>query len=576
MFRTILLTLLTIAVAEKACEGDQCAAPDRATAGSVMLQVQSAKSVANLADKEPTAEEEADLKDLDDEKTETDEDETSEEDDSETEMDEESEAEEMEDEDVESDEAVEEASLLETGALGRGGKRGGKRGRSGPKPTDEDAAACPSGGRLVDGKCWHVSLPATSCEETCVEKDLQYDEATELGPELTKENKDELWGKCLGVAAKFGYVGKTEKRLQWGQKGCGCVVYKVPAYGTSDTVRLNVGKTDAQCQSRSAITGRLCSCKKAAAVGESCASSSNCAKSYCKSGTCTSLLSPSSECTDHASCTTGYCSPTESTCGTLAWKPTLGAYTLRYHQSGQKRSKPMKPVPPHWEDMTTFPSGFCLSNDVKRTGCMIAKGIDQKKTIAKAKARCAQSAQCRAVWCCATGCPASTCYATKAEAPNYKKKDCPDAPGSFRESKLANTFFAKDAPAPPPEKDAPPVKDVAPVKDKEDEAEKEPDDEKESEEKEEESSAKMYKLVKSKSACSFGRGRGNRYKRLKGEKTLDDCAEAVKQHEGLAFGWMERKKICVMAPKPWAECPKFRKGPWELYELDLGDELEQE
>merc|ERR1711865_168821 len=187
-----------------------------------------------------------------------------------------------------------------------------------------------------------------------------------------------------------------------------------------------------------------------AAIGDSCTSNSGCGKSYCgksfgTSGTCTKLLGQDSKCTEHASCATGYCSPTEGSCTTLAWKkPVQGAYTLRYHKSGSKRSKGLQV--PDWLKMTSFPKGFCLGNDYKFTGCQIAVGIDRSKTIAKAKQRCAESAVCNAVWCCATACPATTCYATKATAPNYKAKDCPDAPGSFHETKYPNSFYVKDAP----------------------------------------------------------------------------------------------------------------------------------
>jgi len=210
--------------------------------------------------------------------------------------------------------------------------------------------------------------------------------------------------------------------------------------------------------------------------------------------------------------------------------------------------------------MTTFPKGFCINFKEKTTGCLVASGIYQAKTIATAKQRCAQNSECRAIWCCRTGCPAATCYATKAEAPNYLAKDCPDAPGSFGESKYATTFFGKDEAAPPASEKPDEGEDDAPVPP----APEEPEDEEPEEE--EEVDAKIYKSVKSKASCRFGRG--IRYTRLKGEKTVDECAEAVKQRkEGLGFAWMERRKMCLMAPKPWSECPKFRKGPFELYEL---------
>merc|ERR1712232_341767 len=177
------------------------------------------------------------------------------------------------------------------------------------------------------------------------------------------------------------------------------------------------------------ISSRLCACKKAAAVGDKCTSSSGCAKSYCKSGICAKLIGEGQKCKEHASCTTGYCSQAKGTCSTLAWKTTRGAFALAYRKRGAKRLTRLSGL--DWAEKTTFPKGFCLGYYDKTTGCMVAKGIDRSKTIAKAKQRCAHSDECKSVWCCATGCPATTCYATKATAPNHKKADCPDAPGSF-------------------------------------------------------------------------------------------------------------------------------------------------
>lgn len=207
---------------------------------------------------------------------------------------------------------------------------------------------------------------------------------------------------------------------------------------------------------------------------------------------------------------------------------------------------------------------------------MVARGINTPKTIEKAKERCAQSEECKAVWCCATACPATTCYAVKSEAPNYKKKDCPDAPGSFHETKYPSTYYTKDVEGRAEQKDEEPVvPDV--VQDTEEDA-----DEGETEEKEEESAnndnGKIFKQIKTGAMCKFGRGKANRYTRLKGEYTVEDCAEAVKQRNGLAFAFMERKKLCLMPPKPWSECT-MKKGKFDLYEIEAGagdEDLEQE
>jgi len=367
--------------------------------------------------------------------------------------------------------------------------------------------------------------------------------------------------------------------MQWSGQGCGCVVYKVPAYGHGDEVRLHHGKTNAQCAKTSTITARLCACKKAAAIGGSCTSSSGCTSSYCKSGVCVKLLAPDSKCTQHASCTTGYCSPSEGKCTTLAWKSTQGAFAKSYRKSGAKRSKKM--AVPNWEEMTKFPKGFCLGYYPTTTGCLIARGIDRPKTIAKAKQRCAQSAECKAVWCCATACPATTCYAVKAETPNYKAKDCPDAPGSFHETKYPNTYYTKDAEGKAEQKDEEPVKVVdegkteekeeAPEKDTEEGADEGEAEETEEEEEEESTTGKIYRQVKTAGSCKFGKG--DRYTRLKGERTVEDCAEAVKERNGVAFAFMERRKLCMMAPKPFSEC-SISKGNWDLYEVEAGAEDE--
>jgi len=579
MFRYVFVLFLTIAAAEPSCKGDHCAAHDGSTAGSVMLQVNSAKSVAKLNDVQGDEEDsEFQMAEGSDLEAETDE--------------------EIEEQDLEAIEADEEESS-ETTESGRSGK--GNR-RKVSKQTAEDKAACPAGGRTAKwqaGKtreaalpvpgCWHLAVPGSSCEETCVEKDMQYDESTDI-LQVAKDRvegdnagtQDEARRMCLGVAAKFGFPGKKEKMSSYGNK-CGCSVYKIAAYGKGAEVSLGMAPTSPSC-TVGVIQARLCACKKAAVIGDSCKVSSGCKNSYCKSGKCTTLVAQDKACTEHESCTTGYCSPTEGTCSTLAWKaPVRGAYARHYFKSGARKLQYRKV--PEWAAMTTFPKGFCINFKNKTTGCLVASGIDQAKTIATAKQRCAQNAECRAIWCCRTGCPAATCYATKAEAPNYLAKDCPDAPGSFGESKYANSFFAKDEAAPPAsekpkpdegEDDAP----VPPAPEKDDKdtdkaedspkppAPEEPENDADPEEPEEEEEvdAKIYKSVKSKAACRFGRG--IKYTKLKGEKTVDECAEAVKQRkEGLGFAWLERKKLCLMAPKPWSECPKYRKGAWDLYEL---------
>jgi len=347
------------------------------------------------------------------------------------------------------------------------------------------------------------------------------------------------------------------------------VVYKVAAYGNGDEVRLMHGQTNAKCSKTSAITARLCACKKAAAIGESCSSSSGCAESYCEiavpgSGACTKLLSQGDQCTEHDSCTTGYCSPTESTCSTLDWKTKQGAFALSYRKSGARRSKQIQV--PNWEAMTKFPEGFCLGYYGKTTGCQIAVGIDRSKTIAKAKQRCAVSAECKAVWCCATACPATTCYATKAQAPNHKAKDCPDAPGSFHETKYPNSFYVKDEPTQgaaghtPSQPNLPPTN--APTPDKVSNGGEE-----------ETTEQKIYKEVASKrTSCSFGNGV---LKKLLDEDAVDDCAEAAKQRAGLGFGWIASKKECIISKKSWSECSdevlsKLAMSDVSLYELEPG------
>jgi hypothetical protein len=495
-------------------------------------------------------------------------------------------------------------------------RKGGRRGKV--QRTAEDKAACPSGGKLIDGECWHLSLTGTSCEETCVEKDLQYDERTDLGvgprPDWANAEKADreckrinirkdfqarqlcsmryyskrfsnatraAQDKCLDIAAKFGFRGKKtwsftsvwrgEKRSNGGglmfesTRGCGCTVYIIPAISIDDEVRLSYGEANAQCGAQLSIEARLCACKTAAVIGGNCTSSSGCKGGYCKSGICTKLLTQDSKCSDHASCTTGYCSPSEGKCTTLAWKSTQGSFARRYRKSGKKRSKGIEV--PNWKEMTNFTNGFCIGYYSTTTGCMVARGINRQKTIEKAKQRCAQSAECKAVWCCATACPATTCYAVKAETPNYKAKDCPDAPGSFHETKYPATYYTKDA------------EGKAEQETKKQQTRRRRDarrldvDEGKTEEKEEPpedtedadgEAGKIYKLVKTAANCKF---RGNSYTRLNVERTVDDCAEAVKQRNGLFFAFDEKR--CWMAPRPWSE-GSCRKGKFDLYEIEAG------
>lgn len=522
--------LVAVALAEEIpCKGDHCVADQGSTAGTMMLQVVSAKSSTNAADYD-----EEDTEDMEEQE---------------------------DDSDVETD--LDETEIQELSDLA-----------ADEEAVAAEASACGGKGKLVDGKCWYVALPSTSCEETCAEKDLQYDEATDLG-KVTKTNTN-AQDKCLSLAAQFGFKGRKERLMQWAQ-GCGCVVYKVPAYGTGDRVRLNHGETNAKCSRTSTISARLCACKAGSAIGASCKSSSGCTGGFCKSGKCAALLPSGGKCSEHDACKTGYCSPSTGKCGILEWKVKKGAYALGSRKSGQKRFKRMKV--PNWTEMSKFGDGFCLGYYARTTGCLLARGINRAKTIAKAKQRCAKNEECKAVWCCATACPATTCYATKATEPNLKAKDCPDAPGSFRETKYPNSFYVKDAES----------SDLSPPKEEEDEEEatkdKEPENEEEAEKEpektpepekeegdasdEEEAGERIFKLVKARAVCKFGRGRANKYTRIKGESSVETCAEAVKQREGLSFGWMPNKKLCLMAPKSFDECPSsgMRRGKFDLYNL---------
>jgi hypothetical protein len=334
-------------------------------------------------------------------------------------------------------------------------KRRRRRRRGSAKGPVAEVGSCTKGGRSIDGHCWHVALPATSCEETCSEKDLQYDAATNLG-ETEKKPSEETQKKCLAVAAGLGFKGKLSRLSSWAS-GCGCVVYKIPAYGLGDEVRLNSGITNAECAKTSTISGRLCACKAGVSVGGKCEKSSQCAGGYCASGTCKALAADGATCTEHAACKSSYCDTKRGKCSTLEWSTKKGAFAVGHRPSGSKRLKPLKmPAGITWEAASKFSDGFCLGYYEKTTGCMISKGIKRAQTIAKAKERCAQNDECQSVWCCATGCPATTCYATKVEEPNLPKADCPDAPGSFRETKYPNTMYIKaqkvpSGPSPPKE-----------------------------------------------------------------------------------------------------------------------------
>ena len=412
-----------------------------------------------------------------------------------------------------------------------------------PSTYSYSAATCKrKRGKFFDGKCWHMATTDTSCEETCADKNLQYDEGTHLG----SPKNPETWDKCVAVAQMFKKRARTNGPAIGGGGGCGCSVFKIPAYGTNDAVRLSgANTTSPECWRMGPIQARLCACKPAAAVGASCTSSSSCLNGYCKSGVCTSFLAQNSACTEHAPCVTGYCSPTERKCTTVSWKSQKGAYAKKYYNAGKKKFRvmPKQKNVPDWEAMTTFPKGFCIGND--GAGCLIARGVNRQKTIQKAKQRCATSEECAAVWCCATGCPATTCHAVKTRTPNYVANDCPLFPGSFRETKYPATFYTKDtegAQVREPPRNVVTEADIAASADQ---------------------GENMYSRIKG------GKRRKVDAKQCPLQKlkarTLDECAEMVREHGSLHFAF--GRKTCMLAKQPWSECETSR-GRFDLFQID--------
>lgn len=249
----------------------------------------------------------------------------------------------------------------------------------------------------------------------------------------------------------------------------------------------------------------------------------------------------------------------------------MGALALSYRKSGAKRLQPPLKMPAGvtWEAATKFSSGFCLGYYAKTTGCLVARGIDKKKTIAMAQSRCAQSEECRSVWCCATGCPATTCYATKIETPNLRSKDCPDAPGSFGETKYPNTMYIKDdgrTPQPEQEEEAPeaPEEEVPEAP----EAPEAPEEAPEVDEEQEPDTA-SFKVAKKGAICRHGR------KKVEGAiETVEKCSEAVRQQNGMGFLFIAKKKRCMHQPK-LSDCKKVKRSKIDYYELNLDIEEDE-
>merc|ERR1719408_1230815 len=100
----------------------------------------------------------------------------------------------------------------------------------------------------------------------------------------------------------------------WSSPGCGCTVYRIPAYGIHDRVRLKRGKATAQCSKTSTISSRICACKPGAAVGDECDKDVECSKGYCNSGKCAALIGTGKTCSTHSSCSTSYCDPKKKVC----------------------------------------------------------------------------------------------------------------------------------------------------------------------------------------------------------------------------------------------------------------------
>ena len=79
---------------------------------------------------------------------------------------------------------------------------------------------------------------------------------------------------------------------------------------------------------------------------------------------------------------------------------------------------------------------------------------------------------------------------------------------------------------------------------------------------EDDSGANMYSLERNSSRCV-----GIELKRLQRTKSLEKCVKAVKERGGLYFAYRSSNGVCYEQPKPWSECRRIKRGPYDLYNM---------
>ena len=79
---------------------------------------------------------------------------------------------------------------------------------------------------------------------------------------------------------------------------------------------------------------------------------------------------------------------------------------------------------------------------------------------------------------------------------------------------------------------------------------------------EDDSGANMYSLERNSSRCV-----GIELKRLRRTKSLEKCVKAVKERGGLYFAYRSSNGVCYEQPKPWSECRRIKRGPYDLYNM---------
>merc|ERR1711981_45448 len=79
---------------------------------------------------------------------------------------------------------------------------------------------------------------------------------------------------------------------------------------------------------------------------------------------------------------------------------------------------------------------------------------------------------------------------------------------------------------------------------------------------EDDGDANMYSLERASSRC-----KGIDLKRLARTKSLDKCVKKVKERGGLYFAYRTSNGVCYEQPKPWSECRRIKRGPYDLYNM---------